>query len=195
MIYLVRHGQTEWNVAGRMQGQLDSPLTRKGVAQARAVGRRLRQELSTTKSVRLISSPMGRAMSTAGIVANVLEIEESEIAPEPLLAEMHWGDWQGYSHAEVEEKYPGAQAERERNRWDFVVPGGESYAFLFQRGSAWLNTLRAGETIVAVAHEMISRTIRGAYCRLTPDEMMQLRHRQDRIYVLRDGESREIVAG
>ena len=92
-IYVVRHGQTAWNIAGRRQGRSDSPLTELGIAQAIAVGRALRRELDGANGVALACSPLGRARVTARIVCRELGLHESAIAIDPLLAEYDQGAW------------------------------------------------------------------------------------------------------
>ena len=126
MLYLVRHGQTTWNLEGRRQGHLDSPLTARGLIQAEVVGQRLLREFTNGGIVRIISSPLGRAMATALIIAKRLGISQENITTEPLLIEHHMGCWQGLTDHQIDEKYPGARKERAENRWQYVVPGGES---------------------------------------------------------------------
>jgi broad specificity phosphatase PhoE len=227
VIYLVRHGETAWNLIKRRQGRLDSPLTERGVAQANAVGRRLREliELPGEDPARshnkaedcrlhepvahngsvglfptgdgvarhIASSPLGRAMATATIVAGYLVIGEESIVAEPLLAEHHMGHWQGLSNVQIDERFPGARQERAQNRWNYVIPGGESYAQVYERAIAWLATVPEEKLVVAVAHEMINRTIRGAYCQLDPDHMLALNHPHHAIYRLDRGQIEEIM--
>ena len=71
MIYLLRHGQTEFNAQGRLQGHVDSNLTEKGVNQARAMGRALSRLIDDPTEWRIAVSPLGRAQATAGLVADV----------------------------------------------------------------------------------------------------------------------------
>jgi broad specificity phosphatase PhoE len=227
MIYLVRHGETAWNLIKRRQGRLDSPLTERGVAQAEAIGRRLReliefpgekptQSHSKTEicrlhkpittpdgtvglfptdgfAVRIASSPLGRAMATATIIADHLGIAKENIVTEPPLAELHQGHWQGLSGAQIDERFPGARQERAANKWGYVIPGGESYAQVYDRAASWLASVPEERLLIAVAHEMISRTIRGAYCQLDPHTMLALNHPHHVIYRLDRGQIKETV--
>jgi broad specificity phosphatase PhoE len=227
MIYLVRHGETAWNLIGRRQGRLDSPLTDRGVAQAQAVGRRLRELIEfpgekptrshnkaencrlhkpithdgsvglfpTGDSVarRIVSSPLGRAMATASIIAGHLDIDRGLIIAEPLLAEHHMGQWQGLTSAQIDEQFPGARQERKKNKWEYVIPGGESYATVYTRAMAWLATVPEDQVLITVTHEMIGRTIRGAYCELDPHSMLALNHPHHVVYRLHGGEAKEIA--
>ena len=73
-IFLVHHGETEWNREGRLQGQLDSPLTPEGRSQATRVAALLTREIPRPRAVSLVSSSLGRAVDTAGIVGGVLDL-------------------------------------------------------------------------------------------------------------------------
>lgn len=192
MIYLIRHGETAWNLIGRRQGRLDSPLTERGIAQAEAMGRCL-HELLNGNTIQIASSPLGRAMTTATIIADHLGIDKESIVAEPLLAELNQGHWQGLSNAQIDERFPGARQERAENKWEYVIPGGESYAKVHERAAAWLATVPEEQLVIAVAHEMISRTLRGAYCQLAPHSMLALNHPHHVIYRLYGGRVEEIV--
>jgi len=102
VIYLVRHGETIWNEAGRQQGQLDSPLTAKGSAQAQAVGRTLRHILQGARGVLIESSSLGRARQTAFLIGAELGIHSNEIRTSPLLMEHKLGVWEGLTYAEID---------------------------------------------------------------------------------------------
>src|SRR5882672_4046186 len=100
VIYLVRHGETVWNAAGRQQGHLDSALTVKGVGQARSAGRALRRVLVNVRGVTVETSPLGRTRRTAALLCAELDIAASAIAVSPLLIEHDFGAWQGLTFAE-----------------------------------------------------------------------------------------------
>lgn len=119
MICLVRHGETAWNLIKRRQGRLDSPLTERGVAQAKAMGRCLYESLNGN-AAQLVSSPLGRAMATAAIIADHLGINKESIVAEPQLAEHHVELWQGLSNTQIDERFPGARQERAENKWEYM---------------------------------------------------------------------------
>jgi probable phosphoglycerate mutase len=169
-LYLVRHGETEWNLEQRRQGRADSPLTERGVAQARAAARALHLELGKAPELRIVSSPTGRAFETARIVAAELDLP---LESEELLAECDLGDWTGLTTPEVEARDPGALAKRESDKWSFRMPGGESYADVDVRARRWLESLD-GRPTLAVSHEMIGRTLCGAAQELSPDTVLRL---------------------
>ncbi len=118
MVVLLRHGQTDYNVAGRMQGHIDSVLTETGVAQAAHVA----PEIARLAPDRLISSDLARAADTAEAVAAA---SGQPVKLDSRLRETHLGEWQGQTVAEIEEAYPGAIATwRSDPAW--APPGGES---------------------------------------------------------------------
>ncbi len=193
MIFLVRHGETSWNRVGRQQGHLDSPLTPKGIEQARAAGLALRRTLPDVDTVCIETSPLGRARQTATILCDELGLDESALVVAPLLIEANFGVWQGLTHAEIDAQYPGARQAREAHKWHYVVPGGESYALVDTRARRWLACRRHAPVTIAVTHEMLSRTMQGAYGALTQTETLGRSHRQDRIYWLHDGRIAELL--
>jgi 2,3-bisphosphoglycerate-dependent phosphoglycerate mutase len=184
VIYLMRHGETTWNRVGRQQGHNDSPLTETGIEQAQAAGRLLQRAIPDIHNVCVETSPLGRARQTALIVGEILGLDPNVILVAPLLIEHHLGNWQGLTHAEIDARYPGALQAREEHKWDYVVPGGESYALVAERAKQWLASKRHAPITIAVTHAIISRTIQGAYGGFTPSETVARSHRQDRIYRL-----------
>lgn len=115
--YLLRHGQTEWNVAGKIQGRLDSPLTELGKDRAKQWGLYL-QKIGIN---RIISSPQKRAFETAQIINAELG---TSISTENNLREQDWGDWEGVNRREINNN-PELQ-KRIKLGWDFFAPNGES---------------------------------------------------------------------
>lgn len=192
MIYLARHGETTWNEAGRQQGHLDSPLTAKGIAQACAVGRTLRRILPDACEILVEASPLGRARETAALIGAELAISPADVRISPLLIEHKLGAWEGLNYREIDERCPGARKNREANKWSYVIDGGESYALVSERAKQWLATCTA-PLIIAVTHEMMSRTIQGAYASLTTQETLGRSHRHDRLYRLHDGKIMEML--
>ena len=184
-IYLLRHGETEWNLEGRKQGRLDSPLTSRGREQARSSGRRLCALLDPPSVSLFACSPLGRARETAEIVAAELGLGGAVV--EPLLAEHHMGEWQGLTNQEVDARFGAARQERMQDRWRYVIPGGESYERLHVRALEWLAGVADEPLVVAVAHEMINRTLRGAYAGLSPAQMLALSHPHGVVYRLSGG--------
>jgi probable phosphoglycerate mutase len=119
-LILMRHGQTEWNVDGRMQGHIDTDLTEAGRSQAKEAAR----DLCARRPIALVSSDLRRAWDTALILSEHCGADVP-LRSDPRLRETSLGDWEGLDHTRVEELHPGAQA-----RWRFdatlTPPGGES---------------------------------------------------------------------
>ncbi len=125
MLVLLRHGQTDYNVAGRMQGHLDSVLTADGRAQAVAVA----PDIAKVAPDRLISSDLSRARDTAEQVSGACGLP---VVLDERLRETHLGQWQGRTVTEIEQDYPGAIAAwRSDPTW--APPGGESRVDVVRR--------------------------------------------------------------
>lgn len=154
-LYLIRHGQTEWNLEGRWQGQLNSALTPLGEAQAKAVGQRMKHVPFDV----LYSSDLDRTMNTAKAIAAVTG---HEILSDVRLRERKGGLMEGHTLGEARAKFPEHfEVELHQRSADFAFPGGESENQLRDRGIEVLTDLaqrHAGERIVAVSHGAILNT-------------------------------------
>jgi broad specificity phosphatase PhoE len=192
MIYLIRHGETEFNVARRFQGGLDSPLTTRGAAQARAMGKTLRN-LIDPQNVALFSSPRGRALQTAGYIA-----EEAGIASAPIiddgLAEISLGSWDGKTGAEVDRETNGGWSKLASNSWHFQTPDGERYEGFEARLAAALQRVadHTAAVRVVVSHGVASRVLRKLHASLPQEEAFNLTVPQGVIYRLDPGAIVEI---
>lgn len=147
-IIIVRHGQTEWNVRGIRQGHLDSPLTERGLAQAKALAERLKRERFSY----LYSSDLGRSVQTAREIA---VLTGHEILTDQRLRERNLGIFQGLNAEQIEARYPEERHLMRTTGPGFVIPGGESMVQQVERNVAFLNSLAVrhrGETIVVVTH-------------------------------------------
>ncbi len=125
-LVVVRHGETHWNVASRIQGHADSPLTAAGEAQAAAIAARL----ATERFDRLVSSDLGRALATARAIA---ARTGHEIVADARLRERNYGVAEGLTYGEIGVHYPEVFSRVRDTDPDYVVPGGESRRQLFER--------------------------------------------------------------
>jgi broad specificity phosphatase PhoE len=154
-VYLVRHGETDWNALGRLQGIVDVPLNARGLAQARALASRLRD-------VRLDAaycSALGRARRTAAIVLAGRGVTAVE---EPALNEMSYGRWQGSTRAQLAGDDPELAARWDADPWAVTFPGGESLVDVHRRAvAAWQRLVAAheGETVLVSAHGHVNRVL------------------------------------
>lgn len=153
-IYYIRHGETDWNVAGRLQGRHDVPLNGRGRAQASHCGDILRDLFArsgrSSSDFDYVSSPLGRACQTMEFVRSVLGLTSNGYRLEQRLAEIAFGDWEGFTIAQLHTRDPQRIAAREQDKWHFVPPGGESYETVSRRMGEWHGSLT--RDTVAVAH-------------------------------------------
>ncbi len=195
LIYLVRHGETEWNQAGRMQGQRDSPLTARGEDQAKRVGLALAGLIDAGDRFAMVASPLGRTLRTAAIIRAELGLTPDDCPTDDRLMEITWGAWDGLTRDEIELRDPGALARRRQNHWRFVPPGGgESYAMVAERVRDWLDGVAQGQRLVVVAHGTAGRVVRGLYAGLGEAETLDLAEPQDAFFRLHGGAIERIDA-
>jgi probable phosphoglycerate mutase len=192
-IFLVRHGETEWNRIRRYQGWSDSPLTDAGRAQAQAIGRRL-STLPEIRSAELVASPLGRARHTAEIIRQCLGRSEP-LRFDDRLRELSFGSWDGFTRAEIAALMPGAFDEERRDEWYFATPDGQTYEVFAGRVGAWLAEIQSGgQSLIVVTHGVVTRILRGLYAGLSRAAAMRLPVPQDCIFSLAQGTMVEISA-
>jgi broad specificity phosphatase PhoE len=149
-LLLIRHGETDWNIEGRMQGHSDTPLNANGIAQARRLAARVAAEESFSA---MYASPLARARVTAEIVA-----QACGIAPilDDRLKEQCLGDFEGLTDAEFAQRFPGALAAWRADPLRSPLPGQEKRDAFQQRVQAFLDDLRArhsdGTRVAVVTH-------------------------------------------
>ena len=153
-VFYVRHGETDWNVAGRLQGHRDIPLNDKGRGQAAHCGKLLRdifaREGRDPAGLDYVSSPLSRATETMQLARAALGLPPDGYVRDPALTEISFGDWEGSTIALLHQNDPVRISQREHDKWHFLPPGGESYEMVSKRMRAWYDRL-SGDT-VAVAH-------------------------------------------
>jgi len=151
-ILLIRHGQTDWNLAQRFQGQSDIPLNETGHKQAHALANRLSAETFDA----VYSSDLQRATETAKIICT------SQIHPDPRLREVHFGDWEGLTYDEIKAKHPETLAAWEADIFKNAPPNGETLEGLAVRVQSMLDELRKkhdDQNILIVAHGGVLQTL------------------------------------
>ena len=172
LFYFVRHGETDWNAERRLQGQLDIPLNDVGRRQSEQCGSTLRGLIAARRKApadfAFISSPLSRARNTMEILRGRLDLPREGYAIEPRLAELSFGRWEGLTYAEVRALDGAALAVRERDKWNFTTPEGESYAGLLARVRAWHAGVK-GDIIVA-AHGGVARALMVLFGVRTPQD-------------------------
>ena len=166
MIYLVRHGQTVFNAERRQQGHLDSPLTALGRAQGAAIGRLLQGLIEKPDDWRLISSPLGRAQDTAGLIGQALGLP---VETDRRVIEVSFGQWDGRLRDELAAEHPETFGQ---GGWQFAAPGGEGVETVEARVGDWLASLppEPERKVIVVSHGGSGRVVRGAYLGLSRAE-------------------------
>ncbi|MHB1053343.1 MAG: histidine phosphatase family protein [Thiobacillus sp.] len=147
-ICFIRHGETDWNVARRIQGHTDIPLNETGRAQALAMAFNAAHQHFRA----IYSSDLMRTMETAQVLA---QREDQDVKPLAQLRERHYGVFQGITAAEGAERYPEAYAHYVARDLDYDFETGESLRALAERvseGIDWLLRHHSGQTIAAVSH-------------------------------------------
>ena len=186
MIYIVRHGQTVWNLQKRKQGQMDSPLTLLGVNQALLISEILKEEIKDFSNFEIVISPQWRCQQFSSIICEHLGIKFSKCIVENNLREHSFGFWEGLTEDEIESEYPGMLKKRYSNWWEYIVPGGESYELLSKRAEKILNCYY-NKKVIFVCHEMVSKVLRGNYSKMSCEDVLNLKHKQDTVFKLENG--------
>ena len=185
-IYLVRHGETEWNRDLRIQGWLDSPLTPLGRSQAQRIGRALAGlELGPLPTS---VSPLGRTRTTAEILAS--EVALGPATFDPRLKELSLGSWEGLTFQQLTARFPRLLEGTTPHTWYFQAPDGESFETARDRVAAWLQEQTG--PVLAVAHGMVGRVLRALYLNLDRDQALAYPLPQDVIWHFRNGGMAEL---
>jgi probable phosphoglycerate mutase len=180
-LYLLRHGETENNVEGRITGQRDSSLTAKGREQAATNGRLLRTIVQDLGIVDFVSSPLGRAQDTMRIARSAAGLDPDAFETDARLVEANFGDWTGLIKDEMFRQRT-KDATYDLDPWHFRMPNGESRADVHARVASFLGTLRRGTVIVGHAGSVVM--VRGIRLSLSRDAIMRLEPRNAGIVVI-----------
>ena len=192
-IFLIRHGQTTWNRAGRLQGQADSPLTLLGTQQVEAIGKKLKEVIEAKKCY-FWSSPLGRTKQTTSIICDEITFNYDDVVFDKRLVEITLGDRDGYkSWKALFEDFPEDMARREKDPWNFSHPNGESSQMVSERVQPFMEKIFKIEGIhIVVTHGVVSKIIRGMYLNLSPEEIFSLDRPQDAFHRLQFGNVKKI---
>ena len=168
-LFIARHGETIFNLAGRIQGNAaHTPLTQRGFAQADEMGRALARYLenspgdqdkrSEQADMDLVASDTGRALQTLSVVCEHINLDWHQVVADPRLREIDMGEWEGiYYHA------LDGQLRIDHDQGLFLsqAPGGESYGDIVRRLEAWIAGQRFERDMLLISHGMTSRVLRG----------------------------------
>ena len=192
-LILVRHGESEWNRAGRIQGQVNSPLTDLGINQAKAI-RDYLSGIFLNQELEIYTSPLDRAIQTAEIIAQGIDYPSRKIIIEERLNDFNLGEISGtFGWDKVAEIFPEQAQLRLQDPMRFHPSGGESGAEFEARLRSLLEDLMDDGTLkLMVSHGIVNKFIRGILKNLSGKEMVELGESQNTIYRLEQGEETEI---
>lgn len=169
---LIRHGQTAWNRDVRFRGRADVPLDDFGLQQAQATGRYLAERWPVDA---VYTSPMRRAVETARAIADAHGLTAQ---PFHGLLDIDFGQWQGRSPQEIEERYPKLAKAWFDAPHTVQVPGGESLDDVRERVVSGLDEIRErhpGHTVAMIGHTVVNRVLLCAVLGLGNDHFWRLR--------------------
>ncbi len=182
-IFLLRHGETEWNLDGRLQGQLDSPLTELGRRQAQHLAGLLATTFTDSGLPPIQASPLGRAQQTANLIraqfATTLHLVE------PRLTEVSFGDWEGLTFDDIEHDWADLIDSYDDLDWLFEAPNGEGYDRAVARAESWLQE-QSGR-LIAISHGLTAQLICSRYLGLSRADVAAFTVEHGVIYHLHDG--------
>lgn len=186
-LYLIRHGQTAWNLERRLQGGRDSSLTRQGKCQAEAVAIGLRK----TPPAFILTSPLGRASKTAAIIGKALGIPVEE---DDRLGELRFGDAEGLTLEQIDARWPKFLEMREADKWHTRWPNGESYADADARIASFVQEVLVPRldqpdtgTLAVIGHETMNMILLGRLLNLEAPMVTRLGQPNHVVYRLKDG--------
>lgn len=177
-LYIIRHGQTEWNKSGVFQGSLDSPLTKEGIESAKKIAQLLKNKQIKT----IFTSPLGRAEQTAKIIASEIK---AKIIVIPDFKEISFGIFEGKKQTTVKKLFKDFFVKRGENQFYKLYepyPEGESYFDVFLRIVKTLTEILVShQNFAIVGHESVNKIIRGIIRELSLEEMVSLRQKNSEV--------------
>lgn len=156
-LYFIRHGETDWNLEGRLQGQRDIPLNDLGRVQAEEAGRKLAKLRANVEDLAYFASPLRRTRETIEIVRRALGLHPEFYRQDDRLKELSFGHWEGQTWDEVSRTDPLRAEAREKDKWHYVPPQGESYAMLKERVLPMIEAIE--RDAVVVSHGGVARCL------------------------------------
>jgi broad specificity phosphatase PhoE len=191
-LYVIRHGETDWNKEGMLQGQRDIPLNEQGEKDAHRSGDILSTLIDVYNPPPFFVSPLMRAQQTARIICERLDQSLPVISTDVDLMELTFGRWEGMTWREITQRFPHDASARQRDKWGYVPPEGENYDMLLTR------VKRAGERIiehlkvqklnksVIVAHGGVSRVLLASLCGVAHPKAALMHIPHDRVLIIAD---------
>lgn len=182
-IFVLRHGQTQFNSERKLQGHCDSALTELGATQAQRVGATLKKHLEG-RAFNVCASPLGRTIQTAHIVCEQINYPTSEVIEDPRLKEFFLGLWEERAITSLIEEFPDLMADRD---WLLKAPQCETYEAVKSRLVDWLSDVPATEDLVVVSHGLTGMVLRGLLLDMSYEDVWNQDLPQDAFFVVEDG--------
>lgn len=187
-LYYVRHGLTDWNIEGRLQGGHDIPLNDRGRVQAAQCSEILCDLFERASrgagDFHYVSSPLSRATETMDILRKGLGLAPGDYARDPRLVEIAFGEWEGLTYLDVLKRDKSVVEKREGDKWLFRSPGGETYEEVARRVGEWYASL--DRDTVVTAHGGTARALVGYLGIATPEQAAHQPIEQGVVYVFAD---------
>jgi broad specificity phosphatase PhoE len=188
-LYFVRHGETDFNVAHRLQGRFETSINSRGRDQARHCAGLLfnlfAREGREAAGFAYACSPLRRARETMEILRAKLGLDPAGYAVDDRLQEISYGEWEGSTLPEIGARDAQLLARREQDKWGFRPPGGESYRDVAERVASWYASVSA-DTVIA-AHGGIARALMANFGILPEEEATFAEVAHGAVYVFADG--------
>lgn len=189
VLYFVRHGETDFNIAHRLQGRYETSINARGREQAKhcagVLADLFARERRAPADYDYVASPLRRARETMTILRTALGLDATAYTADDRLQEISYGEWEGLTLAEIKLRDPKRLAAREHDKWGFRPPGGESYRDLAARVAAWYATV-SRDTVIA-AHGGTARALIANFGILPEDEATYAETLHGAVYVFAEG--------
>ena len=195
MIIIVRHGETSWNLKKRKQGHKNSKLTLKGKKQAIKVAKFFNKKKYNLNDFILYSSSLKRVTDYTKIINYNLIHKfnfKKKVKFNNQLKEHKFGDWEGKNDNEIKKIFPEQFKKRKADKWNYVVPRGESYNLLYKRVKKFITkNIDLKKNYVIFSHDMVSRVFRGYLMKYKINKIMDLEHKNSSIFIYKNKSLRE----
>ncbi len=185
ILVFVRHGETDWNVEGRLQGQRDIPLNAKGRGQAKRNGETIRELIPEAVGFDFISSPLSRTRETMEILRAAMDLDPTAYEVDTRLLEITFGELEGFTYRDIEEREPGWSRARHADKWNYCRPAARATTCSPSASSA--GSRRWSGRPWSVAHGGVGRVLRAHLLGLDRLATVSEDFPQDRIFLWRDG--------
>jgi probable phosphoglycerate mutase len=182
-LYLIRHGETDWNARRLLQGRRDIPLNAVGQGQAVVSGTCLKWLLPDATTVDFIASPLSRTRQTMEIIRQQLGLDAADYRTDERLVEINFGEWEGLDWQQIAERQPERYQARQADPLNFIPTDGENYPHVFERVGSLLNSLQ--RDTVLVAHAGVLRSCLALLTDVPDTEVPLLEIPQDQVLMIR----------